>query len=207
VKDERRPRPAYNRPQDVQAALEPVSLSSLEGVALDDNHAQIAHGNWPPQQLPGGKYVGRFFLLAKSGDNVARFEVPNTLLPGNFEVRLSYVPGPDRATNAKVQVVPAGGKAINLTVNQRQPPTIAGLFHSLGTFAFQGQLGEQIEISAQGTDGSVVVDAVQFVRVREPIAKPSAKPATGAPPKPPAASPNKGKASGKPKTKTAKTNP
>jgi hypothetical protein len=211
LKEEPRKRRVFDRPQDVQAAFEPVSLSSLEGVALDDNQAQTDRGSWAPQQSPGSKYVGRFFLLAKAGDNVARFEVPSTLVPGNFEIRLSYVPGPDRASNAKVQVVPAGGKAVNLTVNQRQPPNISGLFHSLGTFAFQGQFGEQVEISAQGADGNVVVDAVQFIRVREPAAKPAPK-AAADPTKAPAGGATKGKASvskaaAKPAKKPAQSKP
>ena len=64
---------------------------------------------------------------------------------------------------SKVQVFPADGKPVSMTVNQRQAPKIDGLFHSLGTFAFQGGQNERIEISAQAADGTVVVDAVQFL--------------------------------------------
>ncbi len=139
--------------------MEPVSARSLSGTVLDDNAADL-EGNWAPQQDLRDKYVGRYYQLAQSGEHVARFPVR---VSGAFEVRMSYVPAPNRATNVKVQVVPADGKAVTVTVNQRTAPTIDGLFHSLGTFTFQGGPDERIEISAQGADGSVVADAVQFI--------------------------------------------
>jgi hypothetical protein len=155
-------RPLFNTAEDAKAGVEPVTLQSLQGTALDDNSADL-QGNWLATQDLRDKYVGRYYQVAKSGDHVARFNVPAGV-SGAFEVRMSYVPMRDRATNVKVQVFPAGGKPVTVTVNQRQPPAIDGLFHSLGTFTFQGGQDERIEISAQGADGAVVADAVQFIR-------------------------------------------
>jgi hypothetical protein len=162
-------RPVFDRPIDAQAGLEPVSLSSL-GQAMDDNQAHTT-GTWVSQQAPGSRYVGRYFKVAQSGQATAVFEVPNHLTDGTYDVLISYVPAPDRATNVRVQVVAAKGAVIHKTVNQRQPPPIDGLFHSLGTFSFQGQAEERIEISAEGADGSVAIDAVRFVRAIDGLAK------------------------------------
>ncbi len=153
-------RPAFNSEEDAKAGVEPVRVESLGVGALDDN-AAVLRGDWLATQDLRDKYVGRYYQVAKSGDHVARFPVT---VSGTFEVRMSYVPAPQRATNVKVQIFPADGKPVTITVNQRQPPAIDGLFHSLGTFNFQGGDDERIEISAQGADGSVVADAVQFIR-------------------------------------------
>jgi len=162
----RQPRPTFNRPQDQQAAVEPVSLKDLQGIALDDNEAEL-EGTWSPRQVQGAKYVGRYFQVAKSGPHLARFDVPSSV-NGRFEVRMSYVAGPDRATQVTVRVCASAQGPATRTVNQRQEPAINGLFHVLGTFTFtgrtaQGKPVERIEISADGADGDVVVDAVQFV--------------------------------------------
>jgi hypothetical protein len=47
------------------------------------------------------------------------------------------------------------------TINQRRPPPIDGAFVSVGEYEF-GERGV-VEISNAGTDGHVIVDAVQFV--------------------------------------------
>ncbi len=159
IKQEQK-RPVFNSAADAKAGFEPVKLQSLAGNALDDNSAETS-GSWLAMQDARDKYVGRYYKVANSGDHVARFPVP---VSGAYEVRMSYVPAPNRATNVKVRIFPADGKPVTVTVNQRAAPAIDGLFHSLGTFTFGGSPDERIEISAQGADGSVVADAVQFVR-------------------------------------------
>jgi len=82
---------------------------------------------------------------------------------GQYEVRLSYVPGAGRVTNVPVTIEHAGGTAI-VTVNQREAPAIDGLFTSLGTFMFTPDRPAIVFISNENTDGVVVLDAVQWVR-------------------------------------------
>ena len=43
-------------------------------------------------------------------------------------------------------------------------PLIDGVFLSLGTFEFSAESKAAVEISNEGADGHVIVDAVQFVR-------------------------------------------
>ena len=48
-------------------------------------------------------------------------------------------------------------------MNQRQPPPIDGLFLSLGTYDFTAEQPAAVVISNAGTDGYVVIDAVQWL--------------------------------------------
>lgn len=92
-----------------------------------------------------------------------RAELP---LAGKYEVRLSYSPHANRATNVPVAVSHADGKA-EVTVDQRKAPSIEGAFISLGTFRFEKGKSGVVEISNRGANGYVVIDAVQWVPVKE----------------------------------------
>jgi hypothetical protein len=79
---------------------------------------------------------------------------------GHYEVRLAYTVNANRATNVPVAITHAGGTA-NVSVNQQTAPTVGGLFAVLGDYDF-GTSGTVV-VSTAGTDGFVIVDAVQFV--------------------------------------------
>ena len=85
---------------------------------------------------------------------------------GKYEVRVSYPPNENRATNAGVRIVHADGTA-TATVNQRKKPTLDGAFVSLGTFRFEAGKKGSVTISNKDADGYVIVDAVQWVPVKE----------------------------------------
>ena len=96
------------------------------------------------------------------GQKQARFvvEVPET---GEYEVRVSYTPNPNRASAAKVRIVAADGEHI-INVNQRKKPPIDEMFISLGSYEFREGTPAEIVISNEEADGYVVVDAVQLIR-------------------------------------------
>lgn len=78
---------------------------------------------------------------------------------GGYEVRLAYPPDTYRATNVPATIQHAGGTT-QATVNQRAKlkdgkPTL------LGTFQFKG-VGT-VSLKNSGTDGHVILDAVQFL--------------------------------------------
>ena len=54
-----------------------------------------------------------------------------------------------------------------MKVNQRKTPPIDGLWVSLGTFQFEKGKGGSVTISNDGADGYVVIDAVQWLPVKE----------------------------------------
>ena len=82
--------------------------------------------------------------------------------PGRYEVRLGYVPYTNRATNTPITIRHADGET-SLTIDQRKKPPIRRLFRPLGTFRLDEK--SSLTVSNAGTEGYVVVDAVQMVRV------------------------------------------
>ncbi len=83
---------------------------------------------------------------------------------GTYRVRLSYTSHSNRASNVPVEVV-AGDSVKTIVVNQRQKPGDEGLFLTLGEFEYQAGQRSQVKISNAGTDGFVVVDSVQWLRI------------------------------------------
>ena len=146
-----------------------VRAASLPGVVID-NKDGIDIGNWRIRSPKGERFVGSDYFIdngSGGGDVAVRFALPVTLAPGWYEVRISYPSGADRASNLKVEVGAADGVEI-VTVNQRQAPEIDGLFHSLGRYRFDRNGRNSVVITNDGADGTVVVDAVQFVPTEAP---------------------------------------
>jgi hypothetical protein len=140
---------------------EPQRLTSrkLPGVVVDDRAARLT-GTWTSSSATrpfvdsGYQHDGN----SGKGEKSARFEA--RLPAGRHEVRLYYSPQANRATNVPVVVHHRGGRA-QATVNQRQAPPLDGLAVSLGTFEFGDSA--VVEVSNAGTDGYVIIDAVQFL--------------------------------------------
>ncbi len=138
-----------------------VTLASLRGIVVDDREAELT-GEWPASSA-----VGRFVHLGYRHDGNAgkgaKRAVFRPTLPeaGRYEVRVAYTPNPNRATNVPVAIVAADGTA-RLTLNQRETPP-HGPFASLGTHRFAAGDRGSVTISNEGTDGHVIVDAVQFL--------------------------------------------
>jgi hypothetical protein len=86
--------------------------------------------------------------------------------PGRYEVRLSYSPDNNRATNVPVTIVHADGRTV-VTVNQRKAPPLDGAFISLGVFRFAAGKSGYVEVGNHGADGHVIIDAVQWLPVKE----------------------------------------
>ena len=85
---------------------------------------------------------------------------------GEYEVRLAYSAGTNRATNTPVVVEFAGGTK-TVRVDQRSAPPIEGLLVSLGRYPFDAGEPARVMIGTGGTDGVVIADAVQFVAASE----------------------------------------
>jgi hypothetical protein len=68
----------------------------------------------------------------------------------------------NRATNVPVTIHHANGEA-KVLVNQKLKPAVDGIFHVVGTFEFSAGQADWVEIGNAGTDGHVVIDAVQWL--------------------------------------------
>jgi hypothetical protein len=131
------------------------------GTVVDDAQAKLV-GTWA-ESSSVGPFVGtgyRHDENRQKGEKSARFE---TALPkaGRYEVRLSWTPNSNRATNIPVTVHHAEGTAA-VRVNQQKAPE-DGAFTPLGTFRFAADKPAAVVVETAGTDGHVVIDAVQFL--------------------------------------------
>ncbi len=139
-----------------------VPAQDLPGIVVDNADATLT-GDWT-KSSSSAMYVGASYQHdgnTHNGQFTARFE---TKLPksGTYEVRLSYPPFSNRATNVPVKITHANGTATS-TINQQLPPPIDGLFVSLGKFEFTTDQPAVVELTNTGTDGYVIADAVQWV--------------------------------------------
>ena len=141
-----------------------LPLAALPGIVLDDLQAKQV-GNWTASQHTK-TYIGAGYLHDGNdgkGDKTLTFQ-PEFPGPGTYEVRLAYSPNDNRATNVPVSLLTFDGE-VDRVVDMRKPPPIDGRFMSLGTFRFDGTNQWFVMVSNEGTDGYVVVDAVQFLPV------------------------------------------
>lgn len=145
------------------ASKKSVSADSLKALVLDDTMAQLI-GSWKESNF-AGQFVNKHYLHDENtgkGEKKVVFS-PKFETGGNYEVRISYSAGGNRASNAAVTVDHQDGKS-NFLVNQSKPPPIDDLFYSLGTFRFEADNVASVTISNEGADGHVIVDAVQFLK-------------------------------------------
>lgn len=141
------------------AAIDP---KKLPGAVLDDT-AAMRTGEWI-ESAAIGRYIGGGYSHdgnSEKGGKSLRFKFI-ARRGGDHELRLAYTPHANRATNVPV-TVEIGEKKSVLKINQRQAPPIDGLFVSLGKHELQANEAVLVTISNDGTDGFVVVDAVQLI--------------------------------------------
>ncbi len=139
-----------------------AAVADFPGLVLDDARAKRV-GEWV-ESTSNRPYIGAGYLHdgnADQGSKTLTF-VPEFPGEGLYEVRLAYTPGANRATNVPIEILHRDGE-FNGTVNQREAPPIDGHFVSLGTFRFDASNQWFLLISNAGTDGHVIVDAVQFL--------------------------------------------
>lgn len=139
-----------------------VAAASLPGLIVDDLDAKQV-GQWQRSKYSGA-YIGDGYIHdqnAEKGAKTLTF-LPEFTKAGDYEVRLAYTAGGNRATNVPVTVFSADGEK-TLTINERNEPPLDGRFVSLGHFHFELNGQGYVMVANAGTDGHVIVDAVQFL--------------------------------------------
>ncbi|MCX6897776.1 MAG: FAD-dependent oxidoreductase [Verrucomicrobia bacterium] len=138
------------------------AVKKFGGILLDDSEAETT-GDWG-RSTYSKPFISDGYLTDGNGGKGAKSASfrPNLPKAGAYEVRLAYAAENNRATNTPVTIRTSRGEK-TMVVNQRRAPEIAGLFHSLGRFDLDAGSATAIVISNTGTDGYVVVDAVQIV--------------------------------------------
>ncbi len=139
-----------------------LEAKSLPGLVIDEELADLSgfsmsgHTVWP---WVGAGY--RHDGNSEKGHQIARFPV-NVKKTGRYEVRVAYSPHSNRATNVPVTIVHSNGEEI-VKINQRKRPPIDQLFISAGTFEFKSGTTYRVTVSNAGTDGYVILDAIQIM--------------------------------------------
>ncbi|WP_298864963.1 FAD-dependent oxidoreductase, partial [uncultured Gimesia sp.] len=141
----------------------PIRSAALPGIIVDDRDAETTLG-WKSSSS-NTPYVD-YGYQHDGNDNKGKQQVTfSAELPkaGLYEVRVYYAAGSNRATNTPYTVMSSRG-AQTIKVNQRKKPN-QDQFHLLGRFPFEKGKHKILMISNQGTDGHVIVDALQLVPV------------------------------------------
>lgn len=138
-----------------------ISSKSLPGLVIDDEQAERKGFDGISQQIGPLVDLGyRHDGDVDKGGQVAifHFDVEHA---GEYQVRVAYSPFGNRATNVPVRVLVAEKVIAAKTVNQRQQPDDAPFQHLVTLSLPVGQV--DVEISNAGTDGHVILDAVQLL--------------------------------------------
>jgi hypothetical protein len=163
VTDEPKLPPGYTPPPPVADKHEGApgpAVSTLPGLALDDNQAKLS-GKWTQGHgLPGYFGDGYRYRSAKE-PGVARYEF-DVKRAGAYEVRISYSPHENRATNAPVTIESADGRQ-TVRINERIAPPLPKGFLSAGKFRFAPGKPANVIVGDGPADGNVAIDAVQLL--------------------------------------------
>jgi hypothetical protein len=136
-------------------------VAGLPGIVVDDTQAQKV-GEWKSSTY-AQPYVGQGYVHDdRSGKGQKRIiYTPKLPKAGEYEVLISYTTGDSRDTKVPVIIRHSRGETV-VHVNQRQKPSVDGLFQRLGTFHFEAGTSGSVTISNAGTTGHVIADAVLF---------------------------------------------
>ncbi len=139
-----------------------VSKGSLSGIVIDDTEAEIV-GEWQGS-TSNARWVGAGYIHDKNEQKGGKSIVYRATIPegGEYEVRMSYSAGTNRAAAVPVEVkTPRGAKSF--VVNQKLTPAHDRLFHSLQKIRVEK--GDEVVVTVQNEGGSgvVIADAVQWL--------------------------------------------
>lgn len=148
-----------------EGEIPPDHSVKLEGIVIDNEEA-VKEGSWK-QAGTIGPWVKRGYEHDNNdkemkGKCSAVFEarLPES---GEYEVRFAYSASNNRATNVPVMVHHADGEKA-VVVNEREKAPIDGITVSLGSFRFEKGTPAKVMVSNEGTDGYVLIDAVQWLK-------------------------------------------
>ena len=147
----------WTGPAPTPAALKP----HLEGLVLDDEQAAKT-GEWQDGALSSSARIGEGYLHDGNADK-GQLRVawtPEIKTAGEYEIILHFPSNANRAKNVPVTVA-GGGASQTIKVNQQNKSDR----QSLGRFQLPAGKGTLITVSNEGTDGHVIADGVQLLKV------------------------------------------
>jgi hypothetical protein len=146
------------------AGTRPVLARQLDGLVIDDEAAQ-KKGDWSASSALGSM-AGSGYL---HDGNLSKGQLTVTFTPeipeaGLYEINLLAPPSSNRATAVPVTITPQGSSEKTVKVDQRNPKS-GGIQH-LGKYQLAKGKSVTITVSNQGTDGHVIVDGIQLLKVK-----------------------------------------
>jgi mono/diheme cytochrome c family protein len=154
------------------APVKQVKPTKDAGITVDDVDAELT-GPWR-KSTRRSNHVGDHYL-ADDNKNTGAYAITwkaKLPKPGIYEVRVSFGGGEGLARTAPYRVRHAEGES-DLSISQRQKPTIEGLWFPLGRFTFEH--AAEVSLSNKDAGGWVIADAVQFVHVDDLKGNPKRK--------------------------------
>jgi hypothetical protein len=141
-----------------------VDPKTLPGIVLDDAQAELK-GQW--SRSSGFKpHIGTGYLhddKRADGQSIAVFGF-TALKTGRYELRMAYSPHETRATKVPV-TIQCSGRKTDITVDQTLPLAAGEAFRTIGSVQLDGAVETTITVSNAGTDGFVILDALQLIEV------------------------------------------
>ena len=143
-----------------------IDPAKLPGIVLDDKQATL-EGEW--KSSSGFKpYIGTGYVHDdKRGDGHSmatfRFKAPKS---GRYDLRIAYSPHETRAKKVPI-TIESGTQKTALTFDQTQPLPAGEAFRSAGFIQLTSDAETKIVISNTGTEGFVILDAVQIIESKE----------------------------------------
>ncbi|HEY0947324.1 MAG TPA: Ig-like domain-containing protein [Opitutaceae bacterium] len=122
----------------------------------DASGVEISSG-WSASASVAGFY-GTNYLSTGAGNKSVRY-IPAIPRTGSYDVYVRWTSHTNRASNAPIDVIHAGGTT-TFSVNMRSS---GGTWVLLGTFSFDAGETGSVRLRADGANGYVVADAVQFI--------------------------------------------
>ncbi len=138
----------------------------LAGIIYDDTDAEKS-GEWIASKESASRFGPGYLHDDGKGKGTKRVIFRGSVHEnGLYEVRIAYNAATTRARNIPV-TVEAWDRKHKVTLDQTKPPSIGGLLEPIGRFRFEKGGRNNVIIETTGTRGTVVVDAVQLIPVKD----------------------------------------
>ena len=142
-----------------------AAAPKLPGIVLDDADAK-RDGEWSDGSNNGTQRVGTGYIHDHNENKGKMSLTWKVKIPeeGTYDIIFHYPPNANRATNAPVEIVLRNGRPepALVKVNEREKSGSA----SLGKYKLKGDAEITITLSNKDTDGYVVADGVQLLKVK-----------------------------------------
>jgi len=144
----------------------PLSAMARKGgvVTWNTPEATTVQGPWQKRTASGmwGLYNFTYLAADPSEKTSITFTLP-VQQAGLYSVRINFPPGPNCASNVRVEVTHAEGTTVE-TVNMRK----FGFWRLLGQYRFTPEILARVTISTVGADGQVVIEGVGLMEIKSP---------------------------------------